>query len=261
MNTADVKRIQVFFDDYTRGFSAEDGQLSLPLRIKVEHCRHVAEDCGDIARELGWDESGVASAVVLGYLHDIGRFSQYTQYKTFRDRDSVNHAPLGCEVLEQAGILEVFSAEDRQVVHDGVLYHNRRELPPGIPESSLRFIKLVRDADKLDIFRVVYEAVENDHLRDYPEITLGLDLDGPVSPDLLEDIRNGQMGGYHKLKSLMDVYLVQVSWVYDFNYRPSLARMKQRMILKKLGKLLPPDSTVQDVVRSASRHLDERLGF
>ena len=261
MNTADVQRIQVFFDDYTRGFSAEDGQLSLPLRIKVEHCRRVAGDCEGIARELGWDESGVASAVVLGYLHDIGRFSQYTQYKTFRDRDSVNHAPLGCEVLEQAGILEVFSAEDRQVVHDGVLYHNRRELPPGIPESSLRFIKLVRDADKLDIFRVVYEAVENDHLRDYPEITLGLDLDGPVSPDLLEDIRNGQMGGYHKLKSLMDVYLVQVSWVYDFNYRPSLARMKQRMILKKLGKLLPPDSTVQDVVRSASRHLDGRLGF
>ena len=40
---------------------------------------------------------------------------------------------------------------------------------------------------------------------------------GPVSPDLLEDVRSGKIGGYHKLKSLMDACLIQVSWVYDLD--------------------------------------------
>lgn len=259
MNTSDVNRIKVFYDEYTRGFAADDGQLSLPLRIKVVHCAHVAADCEGIARELGWNESEVAVAIILGYLHDIGRFSQYTQYKTFRDPDSVNHAQLGCEVLEKARVLDGFPPAERQVIHDGVFYHNRRELPPGLPGESLRFIQLVRDADKLDIFRVVHEAISQNHLQDYPEITLGLDLNGPVSPDLLEDVRSGKIGGYHKLKSLMDACLIQVSWVYDLNYLPSLARMKQRMILEKLGKLLPPDPAVRDIVDLAARHLEERL--
>ena len=259
VNAVDVKQIRNYFEEYTRGFTSADGVLPLPLRIKIRHCRQVAEDCGGIAGELGWDESEVAVATSLGCLHDIGRFQQYTRYKTFRDGDSVNHAQLGCEVLDQCRILESLAAGDRKAIRDGIFHHNRRELPPGIPEASLRYIRLVRDADKLDIFRVVYEAVTQGHLRDYPEITLDLDIDGPVSMDLLEDIRGGKIGGYHKLKSLMDVYLIQVSWVYDFNYRPSLARMKQREILEKLGCLLPSDPAVRDVVQSAARHLEWRL--
>ena len=54
-----------------------------------------------IASSIGLNEEKINLAKLIGLLHDIARFEQYTRYQTFRDIESIDHGNLGAEILQQ----------------------------------------------------------------------------------------------------------------------------------------------------------------
>jgi hypothetical protein len=88
-------------------------------------------------------------------LHDTGRFEQYARYKTFVDSQSVDHAVLGVGILEKNEILCSLDEPTQDFILRTIRYHNRAILPREETETCLFFTKLLRDADKLDILKVV----------------------------------------------------------------------------------------------------------
>ena len=59
-----------------------------------------------IGKELNLKEKDLILAQTMALLHDIGRFEQYAKYRTFVDKDSVNHAELSVKVIDSNNILE-----------------------------------------------------------------------------------------------------------------------------------------------------------
>ena len=132
------------------------------IRHKVEHTYRVARNCELIAKSLGMSEEEETFAWFMGLLHDIGRFEQVRRYGTFIDSVSVDHAEFGADLLFSEGVIDRFPVEGLSeasltLLETAIRQHNKLSLPEGLDERSTRFCDLLRDADKIDIFRVVAE--------------------------------------------------------------------------------------------------------
>lgn len=140
------------FVSYISHFDESDPQVAL----KVLHSERVAGNGEVIARGLGLSDSDINLAWALGMLHDIGRFEQIARYHTFSDGRSMNHAAYGAKYLFGEGHIRDFmedSSED-SLMERAIALHSAYVLPVGLSERELLFCKLLRDADKTDIFRV-----------------------------------------------------------------------------------------------------------
>ena len=107
-------------------------------------------------------------------------------------------------------------------------HHGRKALPADLRGQPLLFAKLIRDADKLDIFRVVVQIYERH--RDNPAgMSFESELpDEPgVSPEVLAAVMNEQLVEYTKLRTLNDMKLCQLGRVYDMNFAAALARLRE----------------------------------
>jgi hypothetical protein len=253
-----LQEIQRWFGEYVDDFRGPDQKLPPLLQLKLEHSLRVAEDARGMAIDLGWPEADVNTAEAIGILHDVGRFSQYAEFKTLSDRQSINHAERSWEVVDQEIVLSGVSTTDCQRIKDAVLNHNNIEIPAGISKDSLPFVRLIRDADKLDIFMLFHEIVSNDRLDEHPELVFGIRLEGPANPELVDMIRARRNVPFSMIKSLTDFKLIQMSWVYDIHYPPAFERIDQRNILGKLESLLAPSPEATEVANMARGHVARR---
>ena len=141
-------------------YSFTKGNTSRMCSRKIIHTRHVAENCIDLAGYMGLDEYDTDLAWVIGELHDFARFVQAVGTKTFRDSDRFNHAKLGARILFVHGMIEdiipnyaEISEQDKTVMYKAVYYHSDFALPEDLTDRERLFCEIIRDADKLDIFR------------------------------------------------------------------------------------------------------------
>ena len=71
----------------------------------------------------------------------------------------------------------------------------------------------MRDADKLDIFRVLEDQVEHTDGRGDSRAFWNLAISAPPNPVVVECIAKGRPVDYQNIKSLSDFVLIQVGWM------------------------------------------------
>lgn len=260
MDDHTLDEVKNWFSTYASSFASEDGSLLPMLTLKFEHSLRVSADSAAIARDLGWSDSEVAAAEALGLLHDTARFSQYTTYRTFSDRKSIDHGDLGYAIVRDKRVLVNAGAANEQQILDGIRYHNKRDLPPGIDPDSLRFVKLIRDADKLDIFFVINDAVLNNRTERFPDLLLNVDPRGRATPALIDEIKHSKQGSYENIHSLADIFLVRTAWIFGMSYAPTLARIAERKLLLDLREAIPHEPEVMAMIDAARKHIETVLG-
>ena len=140
------------FDQYVAAYDAQDPKI----RLKIDHTTRVASLCEEIAASAGVEDP--ALAWLCGMLHDIGRFEQVRRYGTFLDVQSVDHAALGADLLFREGLLERFAPSlpesDRCILETAIRQHSAYRLGDGLSEQQQAYCHILRDADKIDIFKV-----------------------------------------------------------------------------------------------------------
>ncbi len=230
------------------------------LQIKYDHCHRVSTEALGIATELNWGEAETLMAGVVGLFHDVGRFSQFTEFNTFRDSDSVDHGNRSVEDLCRLGILDGCSGEDRQIILDSIKNHNKMSISDDLSGESLKFAKLVRDADKLDIFYVLSDAIKTRKIREFPEIVLNLPEQGSPSEKILKDLEARRLSSYTHAKSVVDLALIQLSWLYELNYKPTYRRIHDRNVINDILESVPDSVHVQKSSEILRKFLVEKCG-
>ena len=259
MNTEQCNTIKKWFYIYVGDIPQDDIKLAAFIQLKLEHSLKVAGCSKSFAEKMQWSQSDIFIAEVLGLLHDIGRFSQLVEFLTFADEDSINHGESGYRLIKQLDILSPLPETEQTGILDGIHYHNSREIPSHINSDSLRFIKLVRDADKLDIFRVIRNHVKKNKLEEHPEIILNIDIDGPVNPEALAQILNKETISYNKVKSLADFGLAQLAWIYDINYKVTFQEISDRNIIEQITEIFPQDKEIYKVKQLVESFINEKI--
>ncbi|MEZ4526825.1 MAG: HD domain-containing protein [Desulfobacterales bacterium] len=260
MDRNDLQCFRNWFSSYAKSFASEDPESKRNFDLKYQHTQRVCQEAADLGKDLGLTESDLCITEVTALFHDVGRFEQYKRYRTFSDRKSVNHAAFGVEILRENRVLADLDEDLQELVLKIISHHNRAKLPDDEDPECLFFSRLLRDADKLDIWRVLTEYYRQKAAGESNE-TVELDLpDTPgISQEIYENLMQGKTVLFGSMKNLNDFKLMQASWVYDVNFLPTLKRLKERNYLKMLRAALPETQEVQQIFDSAFFHMDKKL--
>jgi putative nucleotidyltransferase with HDIG domain len=243
------EHLQEWFAAYCRGFYTGNMADNRNIDLKEKHTLHVCENMNCLTKGLALDSSDRATAQMIALFHDLGRFEQYRRYSTFRDDISINHAALGVKILKDENVLKMVHEEERWTICLAVSLHNVFRVPDSIKGRDLHFTQLIRDADKLDIWRIFAEYYGVPEGERASAVGLGFpDLPG-CSPDVLSSLQQREMVNLSLLKTLNDFKLLQLSWVFDLNFPASFRLLLERGYIDGLSATLPKESAVENAVR------------
>jgi hypothetical protein len=257
MQKEDLDFFKKWFLDYVDQFSSPEVFIQENIRLKIEHTARVCENILLLAKVEKVGEEGCRLAEAIALFHDLGRFEQFMKYRTFKDSESENHALLGVKLLKKAGILSRLSPREKDLILKAVEYHNLMEIPGCVENSRvlLFYSKLIRDADKLDILKLVSENYEKEE--EFRNPTLEFDMPGTpgFSGNIVADILNNRMAKLADARNQNDIKLLRLSWIFDINFPATLALLKERGYLDKILTSIPETEEVQ-IIR---KHLESCL--
>ncbi len=220
--------LKAWFKNYVGGFFTEEPGFNRNIQLKLDHTMRVCHEMQSLSASIGLDSELSRLAEVSALLHDVGRFEQFRQFKTFADRNSTNHALLGLQIIDQFDLLKDFSHLSQSLIKGAIACHNLAEIPDETQGDALLLAKLLRDADKLDIWKVVSEYYQNSQKLRNKSIELDLPDRKTVNEEVLKDVLSGKIIRNTELKSLNDFKLLQLGWVFDLNFSHSLVEFRKR---------------------------------
>ena len=253
----DFAHLQEWFVAYCSSFRTADHEVQRNFDLKELHTRKVCEAAALIAQD-GCPRR-LLLARVAALCHDLGRFPQFRDFHTFKDSHSLNHAHLSAQILTNSDLLGFLSDSERSSVLFAVRLHNVFRVPPGLAPETDDLLRLVRDADKLDIWRVFIEHFEAPENERASGVTLGFPELPVCSPEVLATLDSGRLVELSTVKSVNDFKLLQLSWLYDVNFTASLRLIKDRGVLERLGATLPRETAVLNSLFRVQSYLEQRL--
>ncbi len=259
MNRTELSALKAWFADYCRSFYSSDAGEQRNISLKELHTRNVCDNITAIARDELLNEDRQVLAEVVALFHDVGRFPQYRQYKTFKDSESTNHAALSARVLLESNVLAGFPKDEREIIVQSVRLHNVFAVPGKISPEVELFLKLVRDADKLDIWRVFIEYYALPEEERASAVGLGFPDLPFCSEEVLACLDSGRMVNLAMLKTMNDFKLLQLSWVFDLNFAASFRLLEERDYVGGIAATLPMNGRIEALARRLRRHVEERV--
>ena len=244
--------------DYMRSYHTDDAEVMQGIRIKEVHTGYVTKIAVELARHLGLSAHDVQLAEIMGLFHDVGRFRQYSLYKTFNDAQSEDHADLGLKVLAELPLMQQLAPEDDALVRFAIGNHNKKEIAPTEDRRAILFARILRDADKLDIYRVLAPFIAPEHADEAPKF-IKQTTEQNVSPKFVADFAAGKQADYRKLKTQGDRKIVRLMWVYDINFSWTLQRIVDRGYVDLIIRYLPPQPELQPGLKRLQAYIREKL--
>lgn len=103
------------------------------------------------------DDENTDLAMVIALLHDIGRFTQAKEMKTFReDITNYDHATLGVKLLFEQNEIRNFIEDSKydSIIKIAIENHSKYILKTeGLTDIEVLHSKIISDADKIDSYR------------------------------------------------------------------------------------------------------------
>ena len=260
-------RIQILRDAYNAyvdTFRGEDGRLHALSQLKLVHTAGVVDAARRIAAGEGFDAKTSLACEAAALLHDTGRYEQLRLYNTFRDSDSVDHAVFSRDIAKEKGWLDDWPEDERNAILTAVLVHNRRDIPSdGMDALTLTCSRTVRDADKIDIFRVLESQVKNTDWRRDNRAFWNLKTEAPPNPAVCRAIRERRPVDYQAITCLADFVLIQVGWMISgLEYATSRRICAERGHLefrRRFMRELTDDPAIDELCDIAAKTLSPRI--
>ena len=263
-----LKTAHQWMDEYMKSFYCDDKDIMFGIQMKEKHTGYVTAHARELALYLKLDEHDAGLAELIGLLHDVGRFRQWQLYKTFVDAKSEDHADLGVKVIRGLPFYDMLSKADKEIVLFAIQNHNKKEIADTDSPRQLLFARIIRDADKLDIFRVLAPYLTEDKDAKAGSAAIRNFLKGPngdasgekgiFAPGFLERFVNGQQVDYTMIRTNEDRKLVRLMWVYDVNFAWTLRRIRDKGYIDAIIDNLPPLPQVELGVRRLQEYVADK---
>ncbi len=259
-----LKRLREWFNNFTTSLLGESDFVDENIALKQCHTMKVCQEMNFLTSKIGIDGDDAVLAEIIALLHDVGRFEQIKRYKTFEDAKSTDHSKLGIEIIDRFGLLNDFNNLEQKIIKTAIAQHNKKklQLPSDSPEEYLLFAKLIRDADKIDIYRVVINGYKL-YMKDPDKFNLAISFkgqnDGKCSPKVVNALLKRESIDYTDLKNINDRKLLQLIWLYDINFTDSLKRIIERGYVDFILSQLPETKDCAIVKETINNYIKERL--
>ncbi len=241
------------FAEYVRNYDPSDEKI----KLKIDHTYRVAGLCQRIAESLGLSEPDVDIAWLLGMLHDIGRFEQIRRFGTFNDAQSVDHAEFGADLLFREGFIRKFAEgyyeecelarsgneEAEQIIKNNehhnkdtgllemaIRQHNKYRVKEALTERQRMFCDILRDADKVDIFKVNADIP----MEIIYDVTTEELKNGVITKEVLESFYKKETVLKSVRRSAVDHIVGHISLLFELVYKESYRQAREQGYVYKL---------------------------
>lgn len=232
--------------DFAHAHFTGDEQDDDLIRLKLDHSLHVHETAEDIIRLENITGKIADHCRLAALYHDIGRFPQFAQYRTFNDRESINHGRMGVRTLRPMSLPGALTQQDWRIIRLAVGQHNIKSIKSSLPEPYATPVKLVRDADKIDIFRVMVDHFSSDDPE--PKITFGHeDLPGYYTQSVYDSVLNGEKGDYSFIQCENDFKLLILGWLPYLHFPASIRILAKSGHINDMFSFLPKDEKIESL--------------
>ena len=228
------------------------------IERKQKHSLRVMELSKKIATELKLSQDEINLATLIGLLHDIARFEQYTQYKTYRDVDSFDHGDYGVKILNKDIRNYIDTDEYDKIIKCAVKNHNKYKIENDLNEKEELFCKIVRDADKLDILYEILEIFWKED-KDKPNVEYS-----KIPDEVMEQILNREPVRRKKGDDDLVKLLCTVAFVFDINFDTSLTIIEQENYINRILNSFEfkdenTKKQIELIKENVNNYIDERL--
>lgn len=266
------------FAEYVRNYDPSDEKI----KLKINHTYRVAGLCQRIAESLGLSEPDVDIAWLLGMLHDIGRFEQIRRFGTFNDVQSVDHAEFGADLLFKEGLIRKFAEgyyeecelaepenqEDEQIIKNNehhnkdtgllemaIRQHNKYRVKEDLTERQRMFCDILRDADKVDIFKVNADIP----MEIIYDVTTEELKNGIITKEVLESFYKKETVLKSVRRSAVDHIVGHISLLFELVYKESCRQAKEQGYVYKLLNFKSDVPEVNAEFDDMRKYVDEFL--
>ena len=251
----DILKSKKAFKEYVKKYNPKDEKI----KLKIEHIERVSKIAKNIAMQQNLSKEDVKLAELIGLLHDIGRFEQAKIYNTFVDKDSINHGEYGVKILFEDGLIREFIETDKydDIIKLSIINHNKAKIQEGLTEKQNLHAKIIRDADKTDIFFVL---TTGDKKAIWEKEDLSNDI---ITDEIYREFIEDRSIDYKNRETSADILVSHFAYVYDFNFKESLKIIKENNYLEKLYKrfTFKEEKTIKrynEIYRVAKKYLEEK---
>ena len=209
----DFKKAQESFKEYLKDYDLENGSI----KLKIRHTYEVVKKSEYIATGLELDKENIELAKIIALLHDIGRFEQIKEFNEFSDK-KIEHAEFGVKVLFEENLITKF-IEDRKydnIISKAIYNHNKFKIEDDLNDIELLHCKIIRDADKIDNFRVKQDDKFEDMFpKIYNKETINYEV---VSQKVYEEFMKHKCIKLEDRKTIIDYWICVIAFIFDLKY-------------------------------------------
>ena len=248
-----------FFEGYTQKLlKTKDFYISENLQLKADHSLRVSKLSAQLARSLDLDNSDCELSELIGLLHDLGRFVQFTEHQSFDDTKCGDHASLGVSLITDQPFFKLLSEYEQQVVIFSIESHNKVSIS-GKDKQAMLFGQILRDADKLDIWEICISFLKRDGSFSLPSVCYDLPNSPGISENIIKNLSAGKSISKIDLHSSNDFKLMLMGMVFDLNFKLSFQMLNEKQLVKKIYDTLPKRDDVIDLYRKIRLFIENKF--
>lgn len=240
------------FYNYVKKYNLKNNKI----KLKYDHSLRVCDLSMELATFLNLSSEDIFIAGLIGLLHDLGRFEQVKLYDSWNDAKTFDHAEWAIKVLFEDNLIRTFIDSNLydDIIKKAIFSHNKFILPESYDDKQLLFAKIIRDADKLDIF---YLVVTKQIIYDIKNEV--------ISEKVLEAVNNKQSVNIKDIKSDLDAFICYLALIHDLNIKYSFYIVKKEDYINKMINTisLKDENTrmiLNDIKNKLYNYVEMRLG-
>ena len=240
-----IEGLKETFKNYVETYDMNE----VAIARKYYHSLRVMDFCKFIAEENNFSDKDMEISILVGLLHDYARFEQWTKYKTYSDLKSIDHGDLAVEKLFGNNEIKDYckNQEYYDEIYDAIKYHNKIDFSDDISVHNKLICKVIRDADKLDIFYLL--GAEKDLMKQD---------DKKISDKIKENFYNHKQVSRKDVKNECDNVILALSMVYDLNFKCSFEYLKEHNLIDKMFDNIEDIDKFKEYLEYIKKYIEER---
>lgn len=235
------------FDEYV--FNNFDINL-IGINRKYYHSQRVSLISKTIAENLGCNLHDVKLATKIGLLHDVARFYEYDLFGEYNHKNNFDHGRYGVKLLKEDNFKKQFDIrpEDEDNLYSAIFYHNKLEI--GKSYKNNMYCKIIRDADKLDIFYIL--SVDEDLKIKSNDVLI-------VSPKVQKSFNKEELTPAKSVKTKLDSIIYHLSYIFDLNYKYTYRYLKERNYVNKIYENIGKPEELKPYIDKLNEYIERRM--
>lgn len=232
------------FNDFVMQYDMNEQMIA----YKYNHTYRTVHQAEEITRSLSLTEEDRELASIIALLHDVARFRQWTDYKTFDDHKSFDHGDEGVKILFEEGEIEKYNIDKKyyNIIKTAIRLHNKLDYnEEELSAKELLHTKIIRDADKIDI---IYSFSTQRLLEIESD-------DSPISDKVINKIKNHQLVNKVEVETKNDRVIMELALVYDLNFKYSLKKVYEENYLVKMIESFKNKELFQEYIDEINEYM------